>query len=517
MNRLMTKIRNKPIVFFAFVTVLGVLLIGLNVLAILWVDRQAGVIVKQGETLIEIEEAQIFLLAEDAAAQEYLLTGEQTYLVRHKEYETLADFHLNQAQRFQTAAAEQDLLDEIRRQRDAYLVNFARVTTLYERGEVAEATTLALTVGDTAIQDVHEQVELYVAAATTTLTAEVAQIDTLKRLFLVLDAVFFVLFIGLTVFAFWVGNRVLRPIILLAIFITLTVIGWDGYNLWRLDGEVNQVVNEIEVAAAIEEVELFMLEQEIITLEYLLTGDEVYLAQHDEVQNLILFYLQQAADKPTLPEEADLLRAINQNQADYALLFQGVVATYQAGNAAEAIQMVTQEGGPIMDDTQSRLDSFITNGELRFAAQLAHVHIVTREALTVGIFTLVIFAVEAVISITVTAQVLTPVMLLIAAAESIAEEKYDTTMLEPVAQRSDDIGHLARTFQHMSQTVHQRTHHLKQQVQQLRIQIDEAQSLGQVKEILASDFFRGLETGAEQMRAKRLNRRQEREQKQKPT
>lgn len=517
MNKIVTKIRSKPIAFFAFVMVLGVLLIGLNVLAILWVDRQAGVIVKQGETLIEIEEAQVFLLAEDAAAQEYLLTGDSSYLVRHKEYETLADFHLNQAHRFQISATEQDLVDEIRRQRDVYLINFVEVTTLYEDGEVDEAIELALTVGDEAVQRVHEQVELYVAAATTTLTAEVAQIDTINRLFILLDAVFFGLFVGLAVFAFWVSNRVLRPIILLAIFITLIVIGWDGYNLWRLDGEVNQVVDEIKVAAAVEEVELFMLEQEIITLEYLLTGDESYLVQHDEIQSTILLYLEQAANEQTLAEEAELLRAIDQAQADYALLFQGTVAAYRAGNRADAIHMVTQEGGPIMDDIQSGLDSFITNSELRFEAELSHVDIVAREALTVGIFTLIIFAVEAVISSTVTAQVLTPVLLLIAAAESIATEKYDTTMLEPVAGRNDDIGHLARTFQQMSHTVQQRTQHLKQQVQQLRIQIDEARSLGQVKEILDSDFFKGLETGAEQMRAKRLNRRQERTERQKPT
>lgn len=109
---------------------------------------------------------------------------------------------------------------------------------------------------------------------------------------------------------------------------------------------------------------------------------------------------------------------------------------------------------------------------LRFAEELA------QEALTVGIFTLIIFAVEAVVSTSVTSQVLTPVLLLIQAAQNIKDETYETGMLDNVAQRQDDIGQLARTFQEMSQTVFTRTQRLKQQVQQLRIQIDEAKEHG---------------------------------------
>jgi HAMP domain-containing protein len=107
--------------------------------------------------------------------------------------------------------------------------------------------------------------------------------------------------------------------------------------------------------------------------------------------------------------------------------------------------------------------------------------------------------------------IIRPILALNEAALSIEQEVYDLTPLPPVARRNDEMGQLARVFLHMAEQVYRREQKLKKEVQKLRIEIDETKTIRQVKEILDSDFFKGIEKGAEQMRAKRQSRRQGRE------
>ncbi len=511
MKTILKPLQARPILLFTFVTILGLLSISLNVLAILWIDRQADAIATHSQILIELDEMQVYLLTEDVTKQEYLLTGDSAHLIRHKEYETLADFHLNQAQRLQTDEAEQALLEEIRRGRNEYQLNFVQIVALYNSGNIEEAIALCLGEGDAAVQEVHALMEQAVKESEATVNQQVARVESLLRWFMVLGVLAVLFFLAMGVLSFFASNRVMRPLILLSVFITLAVVSWNIYNLGRLSDEVDSIVHKNEIALEIEEVEIFLLEQEIAGLGYLLTGDEAYLQSHFALQEEIDNHFERAVSNQSSLEEASLLGAIGQDHDDYEALFEEIAAAYQSGNLEEATRLATVEANAILGDVQGRVDAFLANNQLRFAEELA------QEALTVGIFTLIIFAVEAVVSTSVTSQVLTPVLLLIQAAQNIKDETYETGMLDNVAQRQDDIGQLARTFQEMSQTVFTRTQRLKQQVQQLRIQIDEAKSMGQVKEILDSDFFKGLETGAEQMRAKRVTRRQERTQKQNPT
>jgi hypothetical protein len=55
----------------------------------------------------------------------------------------------------------------------------------------------------------------------------------------------------------------------------------------------------------------------------------------------------------------------------------------------------------------------------------------------------------------------------------------------------------------MGREVYTRTQELKQQVQQLRIQINENKRREQVSEVVDTDFFRDLQTRAETLRGQR--------------
>ena len=91
-----------------------------------------------------------------------------------------------------------------------------------------------------------------------------------------------------------------------------------------------------------------------------------------------------------------------------------------------------------------------------------------------------------------------------AAAAAVEAENYAPESLAEVATRTDELGRLARVFQRMAQEVYAREQRLKQQVQQLRIEIDQVKKAKQVAEITETDYFQEL-----QLKARGLRKRQE--------
>jgi DNA-binding response OmpR family regulator len=72
--------------------------------------------------------------------------------------------------------------------------------------------------------------------------------------------------------------------------------------------------------------------------------------------------------------------------------------------------------------------------------------------------------------------------------------------LTGVSERRDALGQLARVFQRMAREVYAREQRLKQQVQQLTIELDEARQAHQVAEIAESDYFQQLQATAADLR-----------------
>jgi len=98
-------------------------------------------------------------------------------------------------------------------------------------------------------------------------------------------------------------------------------------------------------------------------------------------------------------------------------------------------------------------------------------------------------------------EYLRQVALLTDAAQAVEQESFDLDSLAAVADRTDALGHLARVFRHMAEQVYAREQRLKQQVQALRIELDEARQARQVAEITESDYFRDLRSQANALRS----------------
>jgi CheY-like chemotaxis protein len=86
------------------------------------------------------------------------------------------------------------------------------------------------------------------------------------------------------------------------------------------------------------------------------------------------------------------------------------------------------------------------------------------------------------------------------AAAAVQNATYTASVLDSVAARTDALGNLARVFQTMAHEVHVREERLKQQVQELRIEIDQSRQATQVAEITESDYFKSLRGQAQNLR-----------------
>jgi methyl-accepting chemotaxis protein len=103
-----------------------------------------------------------------------------------------------------------------------------------------------------------------------------------------------------------------------------------------------------------------------------------------------------------------------------------------------------------------------------------------------------------------------PMRQLTSAAEKIADGNYDLT--EAKAQIGgrfrDEITTLAEVFVDMADKVYKREAKLKQQVAELKIEIDEVKAHKQVSEIVDSDFFEELKDKANVIRKRKAEREQ---------
>lgn len=86
------------------------------------------------------------------------------------------------------------------------------------------------------------------------------------------------------------------------------------------------------------------------------------------------------------------------------------------------------------------------------------------------------------------------------AAAAVEAGAYAPEALDDVAVRTDALGQLARVFQRMVRQVHAREQTLRRQVEELRIEVDQARQSHQVSEITGTDYFQHLQSRAQELR-----------------
>jgi DNA-binding response OmpR family regulator len=88
------------------------------------------------------------------------------------------------------------------------------------------------------------------------------------------------------------------------------------------------------------------------------------------------------------------------------------------------------------------------------------------------------------------------------AAAAVEAGQFAAETLSDVSKRPDELGQLARVFQRMAREVAAREEQLKQQIQVLSIEIDQAKKTRQVSEITDTEYFQQLRKKAKELRLK---------------
>lgn len=88
------------------------------------------------------------------------------------------------------------------------------------------------------------------------------------------------------------------------------------------------------------------------------------------------------------------------------------------------------------------------------------------------------------------------------AAARLEQNAFDPAGLTAVCARPDALGHLATVFQRMALEVQAKVSMLREEVQRLKVEIDDARKAEQVAEITESEYFLQLQSKASELRQK---------------
>ena len=117
-----------------------------------------------------------------------------------------------------------------------------------------------------------------------------------------------------------------------------------------------------------------------------------------------------------------------------------------------------------------------------------------------GVVAALVLACGILASMLLSRRVTEPVAALTAAAAAIEKETFEPGELNEITKRADELGQLARVFDRMAREVYAREQRLKQQVEALRVVIDQAARQRELAEITETDYFQQLELRATELR-----------------
>ena len=121
-------------------------------------------------------------------------------------------------------------------------------------------------------------------------------------------------------------------------------------------------------------------------------------------------------------------------------------------------------------------------------------------AIQMALIAVLVVLVGLIIGVLLSRRITKPVDAVARAAVSLADGTFDPTTLDSAARRTDELGDLARTFRTMGLEIAARELRLREQVQQLSVQIDRTKVAAEVQEITESDYFQRLKSRSRELR-----------------
>jgi hypothetical protein len=142
-------------------------------------------------------------------------------------------------------------------------------------------------------------------------------------------------------------------------------------------------------------------------------------------------------------------------------------------------------------------------GAVLLDLSIAHVQaVVTQQLVAAGAVAAAVLLLGLLASLLLSRRVTEPVTRLTEAAAAVETRAFEPGRLAPVVRRTDELGRLARVFEHMAREIIAREKQLAQQIQALRVEIDEARRDRAVAEVTESESFQALQDRVRRRRAR---------------
>jgi CHASE3 domain sensor protein len=220
------RIQSKLFGILSFIILIGTLITMWNVYSVIRIDAESHHMLHREKELDDIEEVHIEFLRQAVSENEFLLTGDMTYVDRHEAERSLAATYLWDALLEASGNQEKAALYSIQRQGDAYAEDFEQVVATYQNGNSEDAAKLSRETSQKRILQIHETIESLVGSGIAAIDAEGQQADRQAVISLSVGIAGMVLFVLLAVLIVSVAvNQIGRPILVLHEAITLVGMG----------------------------------------------------------------------------------------------------------------------------------------------------------------------------------------------------------------------------------------------------------------------------------------------------
>jgi HAMP domain-containing protein len=165
--------------------------------------------------------------------------------------------------------------------------------------------------------------------------------------------------------------------------------------------------------------------------------------------------------------------------------------TYMDGSSLKVVAPMTGTQGRPLGATFVQLPTPFLSAATQNALVLA------------GLVAVCVLGLGVIASVIGSRRVSRPVATLTAAARAMEVGRFELDGLVEVAGRNDELGQLARVFERMAREVHAREQRLKEQVAELRMEVDETKKARAVAEITQTAYFQQLQQRAKELRNRR--------------
>jgi CHASE3 domain sensor protein len=216
------RIQSKLFGILSFIILIGTLITMWNVYSVIQIDAEAHDMLDRERELDDIEQVNIEYLHQAISENDYLLTGDMTYVDRHEAERSLADIYLWDALLEASNNQEKATLYSVQRQGDAYEEDFEEVVTTYLGSEPESAVQLSHETSQKRIIQIHETIDALIASGITEIDAEGRQADRQAIISLSVGIGGMVIFLMLAGLIISVAiNQIGRPILVLHEAITM--------------------------------------------------------------------------------------------------------------------------------------------------------------------------------------------------------------------------------------------------------------------------------------------------------